>query len=73
MAQSLLISIGLYPTDIGIASVTDERRAFNAATFADVLFTNLLYHEDFPLTDGVGVIREFWVSHANEARIKLLQ
>lgn len=70
--RSLLHSIGLHPTPLGIPTVTDISSDYQNATFADVLFARMLYHDDFPSEKSRDAVRSFWNQHAAYMHERLL-
>jgi hypothetical protein len=61
---SFLNAIGLGSTWLEIPSVTDISEQFTSATFADVLYGRLLYHESFPIEGDLSDIANFWEDFA---------
>lgn len=64
LSQSFLAAIGLKPTWLNIPSITDVRKEYKVATFADVLYSRLLYHDEFPSNGDLAGVIKFWKKHA---------
>ena len=67
LEKALLAAIGLKSTALDIPSITDRYRKdkkYKTATFADILYARLLYHQDFPVDGSLEDVRAFWEKHA---------
>jgi uncharacterized protein YozE (UPF0346 family) len=68
LSRVFLTSIGLHSTDSGLPTMTDRLSRFRSLTFADLLFTKILYHDDFGQVSGFDELRIFWNENIPDLR-----
>jgi|GEM_PF-6609782 len=73
LSQSFMTTIGLYPTAFDIPSLLNSELGYSSATFADVLFVRLLYHDEFPEDAALKQVQQFWTENAVDVWLELLE
>ncbi|WP_139226430.1 hypothetical protein [Pseudovibrio ascidiaceicola] len=73
LPQALLSAIGLYPTGLDIPSITDRSQKYKYPTFADLLFSKLLYDKNFPKEGDKDAVRRFWEQNVDSVWHQLVK
>ncbi len=77
LSRVFLTSIGLYSTDSTLPTMTSRLSKFRSLTFADYLFSKMLFHKDFERINGYDELSSFWDGNVssirNEINAELLQ
>lgn len=64
LPQSYYTAIGLYPTLFETPSLGNLSMKYTVPTFADRLYVDILYSEDFPINHGLEEMQKFWSENA---------
>lgn len=67
LPRAYFTAIGFYPTLFETPSIGNLSSRYTSPTFADRLYVEILYNQDFPLDLGVDAIQAYWPQNAIEA------